>query len=519
MAGFSRRARICALASIAVATALSGSTTAHAALTSPEPDSVQRGDVVITEAVGANVAAPCGSGTSTTVSVTNAAGNVVFSQTRTGSFLGAGAGALTTTWKTADAPNGIYTVKSVAVNRTKTGSFSCSAAAPPVTLSQYTFELRKWQHRFADAAGKGTVYFNTAPKEAQLQLGAKDTGVVPGNGLEVVVLPKDTGPALPSDPAACLADPTQCVPTTPAACTESPDLCEERLALAAIQGGNYRISGLFDLKTGAFLTLAAIGDKTEVLTNVGDACGAIRKKLADRGLDPDTALGGTPVDATLPLELGTPTTIPTTAQALCAFAQAYAVQSLSPVGAGTGVLGTPEVGAGLIIHIAVNSTSGSPTAPSALPYRITRSKTVPAIGALPALPALPAAIAELPLPEMPAGVPTPPSDPAGLVATLAPKGPLTQVKGKGYLSGTHVVGVLNADTAPGPDDANPIWLPLTTAGAKTDSQLDFVGHGTASQDQTCFSLLGTQTCLAVGSVIGTGAAMFGPTPVAIPIIP
>ncbi len=171
MAGFSRRARSCALAAFAVA--LSGSTTAQAALTSPEQGSVQRGDVVIAEAVGANVAAPCGSGTSTTVSVKNAAGAVVFTQTKSGSFLGAGAGALTTTWNTAGAPNGTYTVKSVMVNRTKISSFSCSPAAAPVTLSEYTFELRKWQYRFADAAGKGTVYFNTVPKEAQLQLGSE----------------------------------------------------------------------------------------------------------------------------------------------------------------------------------------------------------------------------------------------------------------------------------------------------------------------------------------------------------
>ncbi len=332
-------------------------------------------------------------------------------------------------------------------------------------------------------------------------------------------MPKDTGAALPSDPAACLADATQCVPTTPAQCSESPELCEERLAVSRVGGKSYGITGLFDLKTGAFVALAAIRDQTEVLTNVGDACGSIRKELADRGMDPDTALGGTPVDATLPVDLGTPTTIPTTAQALCAFAQAYAVQSMAPVGKGTGILGTPEIGAGLIIHIATNSTSGRPTAPSALPYRITTSATVPAIGALPALPALPPEVGEIPLPAMPAGVPAVPSDPAGLVATLAPKGPLTQVKGKGYSSGTHIVGVLNADTAPGPDDANPIWLPLTTAGTKPDSQLDFLGYGTATQSQTCFAIVGTQTCIGFGVLIGTGGAIFGPTPIAIPIIP
>ncbi len=523
---FRKVQRVRALVGTTVSVVALGAASAHAAVTAPPEGSVQRGDVTVTESPGASaetistnafVQGSCNYGAKSALKVTAADGTVMFTAARSGTILDTrgGIGPLQGLWRTEEAANGMYTATSTTTNRIRKTAFSCQ---DQVVTSSVTFELRKFRYRFEDARGKGTVRFNLDPKELKITLGEHDSGIVDGRDLNVITLPKGELVSLPAADPTCLTEENACVPTTPASCEADPGSCEERLVVANVaRNGDHSLRGLFDLRTKAFAAIAHVGPRTEVLGNVADTCGEIRARLTDKGLDPDEVLGRTPVDATLPIDFGEPTEVPTTAQALCTLAQTRAVAALNDVGTGTGILGTPEIAAGLIVHTATQTTSGSPTAPSALPYRVSTSKVVPPLGKL-VVPTLPEVPAETPLPATPDGVPALPSDPAGLVGLLAPSGPLTQVKGSGF-SGTHVVGLLNADTAPGPDAQTPIWLPLTTAGTKPDKSLDFVGYGTAQQGQGCFALFGTETCIGFGVLIGQGAARFGPSPVQLPIVP
>jgi hypothetical protein len=180
------------------------------------------------------------------------------------------------------------------------------------------------------------------------------------------------------------------------------------------------------------------------------------------------------------------------------------------VAKGQGPGGTTEVGGGLIIHIASKTTTGSPTAPSALPYTVTESALLPDLSGLPELPE------GTEVPPIP-GAPELPSQ--ATLTALLPHGKFTQVKGK-ELSATHITGALNLDTGPGAPSPWPVWVPLRTTGSVTDTGIDFAGYPASITNAAgCFTVSGKQTCVGIGVLIGTGAAMFKPGLLALPTIP
>jgi hypothetical protein len=509
MHAFRARPRVALLAAT-VAASLVPAAAARADITAPAPGSVQRGDVVIKDDRGALLGAGClNLGTvKHTITITDAGGRVVYTRDTPGA-LTAGTGPVSATWSTDGVPDGTYEIASVAVDRIKpAGALTCQNVTTP--LGRHSFTLRKWQHRFNDARGKGAVFMNTgADPELQFRVGDLQTGVIPGTGaMTVVSAPKGSGPLLPSDPLACLAAGGGCVPQTPPSCKADPGSCEERLVLINSGDDGWGLSGVFDLRSHAFTAVARIGERTEALGTVAPACGDAAKAAARRGLDLDRAVSGRLV-LSLPVDAGSPREIRVTAADLCRFAETFAVETAASLTEAGGILGTPEAAAGLIVHFYVHTTSGSPSAPSALAYDISHSTLVPELPGLPALPALPE------LPELPVDGVTIPS--LTTLAALAPKGPLTQVKGRGYDSGTHITGALNVDTAAGPE-GYPVWLPVVTAGTKPDTAIDFAGYGTATQGQTCFTILGTETCVGIGAVAANGASIFGRSPLRLPLI-
>jgi hypothetical protein len=513
--------------SVAILSCLAGllafASSAQAALTSPADGSVQRGDVLIADPAGATVSGSFGALCQATyrVRVLNAAGVAVLDRTvLPNNLLQRGAtGAINLTWATESVPNGNYRVETAATDRSRTSLFgSCSISATRTYSA--AFELRKWEHRFVDAAGKGTVFMNVvASREFQIQLGDRLSPIVQSSDehpMVVVSAPKGSSRILPPDLGACLADLTACLPATPSDCNPRPEICEPRIVLIDTRdepGGAWGLIGFFDLRTHAFASLAAVGDRTELLGTVAPACGEIRKVLAEQGLDIDAVLGGIVVPIDIPVDGGGPRTVNATAAELCAFAEALAVELATSLDGPTGILGTPEVAAGLIVHLFVDTRSGPAGTVHPPRYDVHKSALVPTLGTLDL-----SALSGIELPPID-GVPLP-TDLAGLLATLAPGGQLTQVKGGGWSGGTHVAGALNADTAPGPDDM-PIWLPLLTTGTLPDKKIDFIGYPLTEPVSTnaCFTLLGTETCLSFGGFAGTGAAIFNDSIVKLPLIP
>jgi hypothetical protein len=155
------------------------------------------------------------------------------------------------------------------------------------------------------------------------------------------------------------------------------------------------------------------------------------------------------------------------------------------------VAGPAEVTAGDLIHLYANACF--PCASAEL-YTITTSAVVPAT---------------------PPVLLPPPATPLFFDAG----GPLTQVKGGGWIIGTHTAGTVvgsNVDTGTGAPAPWPVWLPVVTTGVLADTSIDFIGHAAVAQGEFCaFSF-----CLAAGALVGDGLALFDDTSGAsIPTIP
>jgi hypothetical protein len=166
-----------------------------------------------------------------------------------------------------------------------------------------------------------------------------------------------------------------------------------------------------------------------------------------------------------------------------------ALDELSALGGSSsrdaGPAGTPEVAAGDTAHFWSAAGSGSQL------LAITQSAVVPAT---------------------PSVVLPPPAT----ILAIEYGGPLTHIVGD-YDFGLHTAGTLagsSVDTGPGAP--TPVWLPVVSAGAVSDTAIDFLGHALFFQDEFC--IFGY--CVAFGGMVADGLMIFDNTlPLGLPSIP
>lgn len=210
------------------------------------------------------------------------------------------------------------------------------------------------------------------------------------------------------------------------------------------------------------------------------------KQARSFGVDPAVALA-TPQTFQVRHADGTSETITmTTAQIL---ERVDGIRMPSKRNAGPGLAdGVPETLAGDLTHVYLDLGFGIPDR-----YSVTTSAVVPATPGAQII------------------------DPVtGLPLFTEYGGPLTQVKGGGWLVGFHgagyAAGGINVDLAKG----GPYVAPLVSI--VFDDTIDFIGHGSVTQP-CVFSFFG-RCIVRLGLMLGDGAALFDSTlPAGIPIVP
>jgi hypothetical protein len=522
-----------------VPVALATQQAAHAAVTTPAAGTLIRdaGPVPITEAVGGryvgnttgqmNTAAALCTGSnanqsppaSTRIRVIRVSDNaVVFdkSQITPNSLSATAANAkapFSTEWNTTGAQAGFYRILSTGVNTSRAGLFS-PCVGTPVTFSDHTIEYRPWQAVFTDALGTGTVSLNTTPKEGQWKVKGNTSPVVTfpnatGN-MHLFTAPNTASLKLSVDPEACVEDPSSCLPETAVECTGP---CEARFALIGYADGLGRnsLTGVFDLRTKAFVALARANAVTRVLLSLGPDLDQAVKDFFGKlivGLS-----NGTGVD--LPSILSTkvrvrlfndPANMRST-EVEISLIELVTIARGAPNGPnGVNVLAPFSLGVGSILHsyqYAMTLADCGPTVHEG--YRVTESQLVPSLP--------------------PLIVPAPPP-----LLVVEPGGTLKHVDGD-YPTGTgaHLAGPTalgpEIDTAPDSPTGLPAWLPvLNPAGTIADSDIDFVGHAIVVvvpeiRINPIPVLLPNGACIGFGTTIGTGVALFGDKPLSLGILP
>jgi hypothetical protein len=432
--------------------------TASAKVTSPEADSVIRsGDVRIVEdaggAYGTN-AALCALGANhadSRITVTREDdGTVVFDK------LKGSAGAWEATWSTDGLPGGTYRIKSTSTN---VALVTLKCTKSDTVVSDFTVVLRPWQHKFTDITKRATVYLNTE--------GTKEYGVkIDGQVSRPVEVPKMT-------------------------------VLQDRFVAVHDDSGDVALTGTFDLQTGVFTGIARLNGRTVALGSAGSVdqqADGIRGQLAalaaQAGVDLEKLLA-----TKVAVRAGSPSGARNGIDLSLGDGIALVTDSHDPDGI---AVGPTALSAGLVMHLYVNIGAGSQLA-----------NNVSDTG----LPALP----KLDLPAIPVELPSDAGLPEGVSATdllsLIGQGPVIQVKGK-YQTGKHATGtaiLANVDTTPG-SPGGLAWLPGVSGGLVDDHEIDYIGHGTVVQDETC--MLGI--CIAYGVLFGDGAAQYNGSPLPLP---
>lgn len=189
----------------------------------------------------------------------------------------------------------------------------------------------------------------------------------------------------------------------------------------------------------------------------------VEDRIAAEGFDPAFVLAQPAESRTYRADGAVETDVTTLGDAL------REVGRLTVSTAGAGVLGTPETSVGDQFHLYVNLVFGT----DARAYRVSQSTLAPTLPS----------------------VTTPEAD-------VHRGGPLSTVSSSAYSVGYHLVGDAagrNADTsAQGP------YLSKVNSDFVIDTSIDFVGH--AEVVETHFCSYGT--CIAIGTLVGTGVAVF-----------
>jgi len=413
---------------------------------------------------------------------------------------------------------GTYTVTTVNTNMTKsdettpTLTGACTVGTPnpsnptqivpgPVTTTT-TFIYRPWQYEFTDVFGNGSVQSNVIPRENKFKVGTQSTPIYAGTPQNTTfyALPDATTFELPSDPAACAADPASCLPSTAVKCEPGPG-CTPRLMIINEPAGKAPTApnglvGVFDLDTKAFIALAKVGATQRVLSSLGTDLDARYHDMLVKLAAQVAAHGGN-----LNTILASKVTV-NNGQYATSLSLLNALQ-IDPSNAHGGIQISSDATAqaGLILDIyadlvpntcatkpAVTNTSVPARFTPQVPYGYTVEKSDV-------------------LPNVPA---------AGPLGTIA-GGPLFHITGKFRKQSEGAIidtasAVLGADTAANEPNGYPVWLePFVAAGATaTPHTMDFLGTATWSASES--NLLGQ--CLVVDFMLGTGVAVYNnPLPV------
>jgi hypothetical protein len=420
-------------------------------------------------------------------------------------------------------PAGVYTVTTTTSNVTQasrttllTGGLVVQTPGPcvigvpdasgkgvvpgPVTTTT-TFEYRPWQQHFSDVLGHGGVNFNLTPKEYQANADGSRTAVYTEDGrLRAYASPDSI--LLPPNPSACAEDPASCLPSAVVECTGQAG-CNPRIVVINRPGsgaGTDVVQGIFDLDTRAFIALVRADGKGRILLSLGTQLDALYGQVlakavevgAQSGIDVMRILttevkltgGGSAISLSLldglqvnPADLPGGVTITSGITKIDTSELADGIKNLAPGLA-------PTVQAGVIINVAVGTTTGGTCEPL---YRVRGTDLVP-------------------------DVPKP-----GVLGALV-GGPVRNVSatfptGSGYAPIT--TAILGVDSASGEPNGLPIWVEPIVSGvnAAATRNIDFIG--TLAGDtvlDTNVDVLGT--CLRLGGFIGAGVAVINnPLPV------
>lgn len=412
-------------------------------------------------------------------------------------------------------PAGIYTVTTTHTNKVKTGLFGACATGTPVSngnggftnaaptagnqVETQTFEYRPWQADFIDVLGAGKVSANITPAEFTFSIGAKKAAVLTG-GVDAeqrfYSLPAGTF-ALPSDPAACTADPSSCLPATAQECAPGNAACTPRLMLVSKPSNaasDDAIQGVFDLQTKAFIALAKVGGTTRLLMSLGTQNDAIYDDVL-ANLAASAKAGGIDLASILATEVTAGNEQQTVSLSLLNGLQID--PSTTP--GGVQIATDATVQAGIVLHVnsSLRLSGGACVANSGGSAQGTRQYSR----------------------KEPTGYKVATSDLLPAVPGVGPLGALTGgpvwsikgVFGDDALVNT-ASAVIGADTSAGEPNGYPVRIQPFVSGIHTakPKTMEFVGTGTWSASETPVG----QGCLTVNLLVGTGVAVYNnPLPV------
>ncbi len=405
-------------------------------------------------------------------------------------------------------PGGVYTVTTTNNHTIKTGAGACAIGRPGSPATTFitgpevittTFEYRPWQHSFKDILGKGRVSLNSDPGEYTFSIGSKSSPIYAagaGNQMKFYSLPDATGFALPTDPEACVTDPSSCLPAVATTCNPAAG-CSPRLAFVSRpQADGKHLFGVFDLETGAFIASAEVDGTKRVLMSLGaendtiydDVIAKLSDGAAAQGIDLPSILatevrvnGGDGQQTTLSLLNG------------------LQVDPSESHG-GVQIASNATAQAGIVLHIysslrldggaCANNSASSSTDPNRFTpnedngYTVTKSDVLPRV------------------PEV------------GALGAIV-GGPLYHITGtfKSDALVNTASAVIGVDTASDEPNGYPVWIePFISSPAHvaTPKKMDFLGTGTWSASEAPV----LSGCLVVDFLLGTGVALFNnPLPV------
>ncbi len=406
-------------------------------------------------------------------------------------------------------PAGIYTITTTDQNMVRTGgASSCTVGTPNATPTSFTpgvvetvktFEYRPWQVTFNDVFDKGHISANVNPAEFTFTVDSKSSPIYAGTSASQKFYSLTGGFALPSDPAACAANPASCLPASATTCDPSAG-CAPRLMIInrpKSTTNTKALVGVFDLDTKAFVAYADIDGTKRYLMSVGTENDAKYHALLDQLSDGAAAQG---ID--LASILATTVIVDTggsSNRTTLSLLNGLQIDPSSGKG-GVQISSDATAQAGIVLHInsslrldggACVANSGSSTAGQ---DRYTRNEnngyTVTKSDLLPTVPRV---------------------GPLGALVG----GPIYHIVGK-FNSDALVntaSAVIGLDTAVGEPNGYPVWVepfistPTHVAKPRT---MDFLGTGTWSASE---SPIGAG-CLVVDFLLGTGVALFNnPLPV------
>ena len=422
---------------------------------------------------------------------------------------------MSATLSLAGKPAGIYTVTTTDFNTVRTGAGACSVGTPETlgtgfgknvtagpAVSTKTFEYRPWTVQFKDVFGKGGVRANIEPAEYEYTVGAQTSpiyqgdAILEGTGRNQQFYGLTGSFALPSDPQACVDDPSSCLPSNAYPCVPSSG-CTPRVMFIdrpVTAADKHGLVGVFDLDTKAFVAYATINGTTRTLMSLGPTNDGYYHDLLNQ-----LAAGASAQGIDLAKILATEVRVGTGGQQVSLSLLNGLQIDPSTAPGGVQIASDATVQAGVVLDIysslrltggaCATNTASSSTEPGRYTPREDNGYTVTKSDLLPEVPA---------------------AGPLGAIVG----GPLYHITGTfnpGALVNTAST-VIGVDTAADEPNGYPVWVSPFLSGLHTahPRTMDFLGTGTWSASETPI-LTG---CLVVDFLLGTGVAVYNnPLPV------